>query len=206
MEIDEENEEESENEENEDNEDNDNDGIEEEKARKGIEKEVNTKKQNFLLSMEVLSHIEKLFNNDCGLVSLFFGNMIYNPTSKYQISIISSGINIFFIKDLIVPPNRFRPENAVGGDENYCHYQTSAYRKILSLDNDIKELSKKINEGKEHTLKEDDITIMNNNESKKKENKNTKAITQKTFFEDLVNKCVQLQAAINTLFDSSKGL
>ena len=47
---------------------------------------------------------------------------------------------MFFIKELIIPPNRFRPENAsFGGEENYYHYQTSAYRKILSLDNDIKE-------------------------------------------------------------------
>ena len=203
MDIDEEkendDEEESENEEMEEDE-------EEEKIQKGIEKEVNTKRQNFLLSMEVLSHIEKLFNNDCGLISLLYGNIIYDPTNKYQISIISSGINMFFIKDLIIPPNRFRPENAVGGDDNYYHYQTNAYRKILSLDNDIKELSKKVNEGKEQTLKEDDKIINNDEKSNKKnENKNTKN-TPKTFIEDLVSKCVQLQATVNTLFDSSKAL
>ena len=208
MEVEEENENESENEESEDNEDIE---MDEEKVQKGIEKEVNTKKQNFLLSMEVLSHIEKLFKNDCGLISLFFGNIIYDPTTKYQISIISSGINMFFIKELIVPPNRFRPENSsIGGDENYYHYQTNAYRKILSLDNDIKELSKKVSESKEHTLKEGDTTINNNENSKKnddenKNNKNSKNI-QKTYIEDLVSKCVQLQAAVNTLFDSSKGL
>ena len=195
----------------EENEDNENYNIEEEKVQTGIEKEVNTKKQNFLLSMEVLSHIEKLFENDCGLVSLLFGNIIYNPTEKYQISIISSGINMFFIKELVVPPNRFRPENtSIGGDENYYHFQTNAYRKILSLDNDIKELSKKVNEGKDNILKEEDTTIDNNeNSNKKKEKKNEKNnnnIQKKTYIEDLVSKCVQLQAAVNTLFDSSKGL
>ena len=207
MEIEEEIEKDEEQSENEDEEENDDDSDnieEEENNKKGIEKEVNTKRQVFLPSLEVQSHIEKLFKNDCGLVSLFFGNMIYDPTAKYQIRVISSGINMFFLKDLIVPPNRFRPENSsFGGDDNYYHYQTNAYRKILSLDNDIKELSKKTNEGKEHTLKEGD-EIINNDEDKKTENKKNNA--KKNFIEDLIFKCVQLQAAVNTLFDSSKGL
>ena len=208
MDIDEENEKDEENSdsESEDKEDDDEDDNIEEDNKKGIEKEVNTKRQIFLPSLEVQSHIEKLFKNDCGLVSLFFGNIIYDPTAKYQIRIISSGINMFFLKELIVPPNRFRPENAsFGGDENYYHYQTNAYRKILSLDNDIKELSKKTNEKKEMTLKEGD-EVINNDEDKKNENKNKKNNVQKTYIEDLISKCVQLQAAINTLFDSSKGL
>ena len=143
----------------------------EEEIKKGIENEVNTKRQNYLLSMEVMSYIEKIFLNDSGLVSLLFGNIKYDLSKEYKISIVTSGINMFFIKELIIPPNRFRPENAsFGGEENYYHYQTSAYRKILSLDNDIKEQY------------------------------------IKTYFSDLVAKCVQLQLAINTLFDSSKAL
>ena len=112
----------------------------EEEIKKGIENEVNTKRQNYLLSMEVMSYIEKLFLNDSGLVSLLFGNIKYDPSKEYKIITVTSGINMFFIKELIIPPNRFRPENtSFGGEENYYHYQTSAYRKILSLDNDIKE-------------------------------------------------------------------
>ena len=199
-------------EEEEDNEENEEDESEiseedEEKIKKGIEKEVNIKKQNYLLSIEVMSHIENLFLNDSGLVSLLFGNMKYNPDSAYKISIITSGINMFFIRELIIPPNRFRPENAsFGGEENYYHYQTSAYRKILSLDNDIKELSKKVNESKERILKEDDGTIKNNNIDNSNNDEKNKNNIQKTYFGDLVTKCVQLQLAINTLFDSSKAL
>ena len=124
--------------------------LEEEEIKKGKENEVNTKRQNYLLSMKIMSHIEKLFLNDYGLVSLLFGNIKYDLSKEYKISIVTSGINMFFIKELIIPPNRFRPENAsFGGEENYYYYyQTSAYRKILSLDNDIKELSKKVNETK----------------------------------------------------------
>ena len=47
----------------------------EEEIKKGIENEVNTKRQNYLLSMEVMSYIEKIFLNDSGLVSLLFGNI-----------------------------------------------------------------------------------------------------------------------------------
>ena len=96
--------------------------LEEEEIKKGKENEVNTKRQNYLLSMEVMSHIEKLFLNDSGLVSLLFGNIKYDPSKEYKISIVTSGINMFFIKELIIPPNRFRPENAsFGGEENYYH-------------------------------------------------------------------------------------
>ena len=159
-------EEESENEEEEENSEEIVDEEDEEKIKKGIESEVNTKKQNYLLSIEVMSHIEKLFLNDSGLISLLFGNMIYDNSSKYGIKIITSGINMFFIKDLIIPPNRFRPENSsFGGDENYYHYQTSAYRKILALDNDIKELSKKVNESKEKIIKEEDEMVDNNSKN-----------------------------------------
>ena len=152
---------------------------EEEKVKKGIEKEVNTKRQNYLLSIEVMSHIEKLFLNDSGLVSLLFGNMKYDPSTEYKISITTSGTNMFFIRELIVPPNRFRPENAsFGGDENYYHYQTSAYRKILALDNDIKELSKKVNENKDNKLKEDDEMIKNKNEQN--ENESEKELSRRS--------------------------
>ena len=82
----------------------------EEEIKKGIENEVNTKRQNYLLSMAVMSYIEKLFLNDSGLVSLLFGNIKYDPSKEYKISIVTSGINMFFIKELIIPPNRFRPE------------------------------------------------------------------------------------------------
>ena len=136
-------------EDNEEDNEEENEILEEEEIKKGKENEVNTKRQNYLLSMKIMSHIEKLFLNDYGLVSLLFGNIKYDLSKEYKISIVTSGINMFFIKELIIPPNRFRPENeSFGGEENYYYYQTSAYRKILSLDNDIKELSKKVNETK----------------------------------------------------------
>ena len=213
MEVEEENKEENMEEEEEDDDDEENNEIseeeDEEKIKKGIENEIKTKKQQYLFSFEILKNINDLFLNDSGLLSLFYGNMIYDPNTEYKIRIITSGINIFFIQELIVPPNRFRPENSsFGGDENYFHYQTSAYRKILALDNDIREITSKSKEDNVNILKEEDKTIKNenkekdNNENDKNKNKDKKASNMS----DLATKCVQLQLAINTLFDSSKAL
>ena len=213
MEVEEENKEENMEEEEEDDDDEENNEIseeeDEEKIKKGIENEIKTKKQQYLFSFEILKNINDLFLNDSGLLSLFYGNMIYDPNTEYKIRIITSGINIFFIQELIVPPNRFRPENSsFGGDENYFHYQTSAYRKILALDNDIREITNKSKEDNVNILKEEDKTIKNenkekdNNENDKNKNKDKKTSNMS----DLATKCVQLQLAINTLFDSSKAL
>ena len=213
MEVEEENKEENMEEEEEDDDDEENNEIseeeDEEKIKKGIENEIKTKKQQYLFSFEILKNINDLFLNDSGLLSLFYGNMIYDPNTEYKIRIITSGINIFFIQELIVPPNRFRPENSsFGGDENYFHYQTSAYRKILALDNDIREITSKSKEDNVNILKEEDKTIKNenkekdNNENDKNKNKDKKTSNMS----DLATKCVQLQLAINTLFDSSKAL
>ena len=163
-----------------------------EKNMKGIEKEINNKKQIFMPNLEVLSHFQKLFENDCGLISLFYGNFAYDPSLNFGIKIISSSINIFFIYELIVPPNRFRPENStLGNDGVFLHQQTNSYVRILQIVKDIEEISKKINQKKETTI----------------ENENTNTHKQKTtHFEDFITKTVELQQAINTLFDSSRGL
>ena len=38
--------------------------------------------------MEVMSYIEKIFLNDSGLVSLLFGNINYDLSKEYKISIV----------------------------------------------------------------------------------------------------------------------
>ena len=211
MEVEEENKEENMEEEEEDDDNEENNEIseeeDEEKIKKGIENEIKTKKQQYLFSFEILKNINDLFLNDSGLLSLFYGNMIYDPNTEYKIRIITSGINIFFIQELIVPPNRFRPENSsFGGDENYFHYQTSAYRKILALDNDIREITSKSKEDNVNILKEEDKTIKNENKEKDNNDKNKNKDKKTSNMSDLATKCVQLQLAINTLFDSSKAL
>ena len=136
--------------------------------------------QKFLPCIEVLESIKKLFENDSGFLHLFFGNLKYNEN---HIEIISSAPNMFFLKNLIVPPNRFRPENSTLENGDFLHQQTSTYIKILNLNADIIQLSLKLDEKKIDPI----------------ENKTSN-------FEDLISKWIQLQGTVNSLFDSSKSL
>ena len=140
--------------------------------------------QKFLPCIEVQESIKKLFENDSGFLHLLFGNLKYNPLQNendFHIEIISSAPNMFFLKNLIIPPNRFRPENSTLESGDFLHQQTTTYVKILNLNADIIQLSLKLDE-------------------KKIENTNT------SNFEDLISKWIQLQATVNSLFDSSKSL
>lgn len=147
-----------------------------------------TKKQKFLHSLEVEKQIQDLFENDCGILMLFYGNLKYNESKPFSIEINSNAPNSFFIRTLIVPPNRFRPENqSQGGEGNgvFLHQQTALYVKIISICNDIKELSKKIGETKENQENKENTT---------------------SYFQDAVAKMIQLQSTVNLLFDSTKSI
>ena len=149
--------------------------------------------QKFLPCIDVLESIKKLFENDSGFLHLLFGNLKYNPlksnnNNDSHIEIISSAPNMFFLKNLIVPPNRFRPENSTLENGDFLHQQTSTYVKIINLNADIIQLSLKLDEKK--------IEDPENN----KNNRNT------SNFEDLITKWIQLQGTVNSLFDSSKSL
>ena len=61
--------------------------------------------------MEVEKQMEMLFEHDCGFLHLFYGTLMYDPKAPLSVSITSNAPGSFFIKALIVPPNRFRPEN-----------------------------------------------------------------------------------------------
>ena len=159
--------------------DNENDTIENE-----IKTDITNSKQKFLPVLEVQELLKQLFQKDCGLLSLIYGNLTYDNLSEFKIKIISNAPKFFFIQNLIIPPNRFRPEDSsLGNDSHYLHQQTSQYVKIISLNNDIRELSLKVEESKD-----------------KNSNKKT------TYFEDLIANWTQMQLLINILFDSSKAI
>ena len=167
------------------NENNINDSSDNENEENEIKTDITNSKQKFLPVLEVKELLNKLFQKDSGLLKLLYGNLSYEEISEFKIKIISNAPNYFFIENLIIPPNRFRPEDSsLGNDSHYLHQQTSQYVKIISLNNDIRELSLKVEESK------DDKNI----------NKKT------TYFEDLISKWTQMQLMINILFDSSKAI
>ena len=170
-----------------DNEDEDDDIIEDKEDTPDL-----IKQQKFLPPMEVEKQMEMLFEHDCGFLHLFYGTLMYDPKAPLSVSITSNAPGSFFIKALIVPPNRFRPENQSAGGDNggvFLHQQTALYVKIINICNDLVDLSQKVMETKEKVT--DD------------ENPNRR---QTSYFQDSIAKLIQLQSTINVLFDSTKAL
>ena len=153
----------------------------------------------YLHPLEVKEHIKRLWEFDGDLLSLIFGNLLKKDKTiatvkgekdilsnigdknyKWAFEISSTGPYIFFLETIIVPANRFRPENKGGGDSMYLNAQTVVFTKILNLNNEIRTLSLKI---KEEDVKEGE-----------------KKVTMK----DLISKWVELQDSVNMLYDSTK--
>lgn len=164
----------------------------------------NDDSHKYLHPMEIKEHIKRLWQLDGDLLSIVFGTLMRNnsnddvemedsqneavldnPISNLSFKISSTGPHIFFIESLIVPPNRFRPENRGGGDGSaYLHGQTAALAKLLNLSNELRNLSLKQGEQEES-----------------KENPAIKAVTMK----DLIQRWTEMQDTVNILFDSTKA-
>merc|ERR1712032_1268153 len=87
--------------------------------------------------------------------------------------IISEGPEMFFIDTIVVPPNRFRPENKGGSDGGvYLHQQSTVLTKIINLSNRIRELLKQQNPEKiENENKEKDEKKGNKKNKKNKDSR-----------------------------------
>ena len=167
----------------------------------------------YLHPLEIKEQLHLLWNRDGELLNILFGNIFYTKKNKYRIEVKSGGIGLFFIDNILVPPNRFRPENKSSGDGSvYLHTQTAALTKILNLSADMRLISNSINNSKK-----DKDTLNKNVEEKKvtETNKidealllNTKGgeMDKKNNFKDLVAKWIELQDAVNVLYDSQKAL
>jgi hypothetical protein len=81
----------------------------------------------------VQDRLRKLWGKESNLLSLLYGRFEIN--SKTQS--VSLGIDMFFIKKIIVPPTRFRPETegGMGGtgnsDRAYLHTHSAMLTKVL---------------------------------------------------------------------------
>ncbi len=182
----------------------------------------------FLHAIEVREHINKLWSNDGDLLSIIFGNLFYSENAenkKYKFEIKSQGPDMFFLDVIVVPPNRFRPENKGGSDGGvYLHTQSALLTKVINLCNQIRELLKKQNTD----LNKSDENNENNENSKKtsaKKKKNKKEIAEngeklkeeeekinsnklekQPTFKDIVSRWIDLQDTVNIFYDSSKNL
>ncbi|KAG9698358.1 beta and beta-prime subunits of DNA dependent RNA-polymerase, partial [Aureobasidium melanogenum] len=96
-------------------------------------------KQSYLNAGQVHAHLVQLFEQDAEVLG-----MIYTPRSKGRRGAPLSA-EMFFIKDLIVPPNRFRPEARTGADEIAEAQENSLYKNIINVCDQMTQIHKELN-------------------------------------------------------------
>ena len=89
-------------------------------------------KAKFLHPFEVQEHIKHLWEENDDILTVMFGNIDFSG------KVISKGYDIFFMKTILVTPNRFRPETAGGwaGSESvdtrqFLHSHSAMLTRIL---------------------------------------------------------------------------
>lgn len=161
----------------------------------------------YLTPMEVHEIVRRLWSEDGDLLGIIFGNLIRKNEEKIQsneeqtfsFKVESTGPSIFFLQSLIVPPNRFRPENKSGGDGggDFLNAHTALHCKIVALSNELRNMTLSQKE-QEEKLNSDTIeeTPKKGKEQKEK---------RKVGMNDIIEKWSNLQDTVNILFDSTKA-
>lgn len=95
--------------------------------------------QKFLTAQDVKEHIEALWRKEKDLLDLVYGKFAPSDDGyKGQFETTSLGSKLFFVKRVLVPPTRFRPESegAMGGSggsgKAYLHAHSAMLLKIMS--------------------------------------------------------------------------
>lgn len=89
--------------------------------------------QKYITPIEVMDHLRKLWNKESSLLDLLYGKINMTKESSAE----SLGCDQFFLKSVIVPPTRFRPESQgnIGvpsdGDRAYLHTHSAMLTKVI---------------------------------------------------------------------------
>jgi len=186
----------------------------------------------FLNPIEVRDHINQLWERDYDLLDIVFGNIFPNMERNFEVK--STGAEIFFIENLIVTPNRFRPESkGMGGsDKNFLHQHTAIYTQILNISNQISLLGKEYNKAGSRELSSVNSPLKElkdskeNKDNKDNKDKNSNKKKRKASIDisqaneknekkeqdlkeknskEIFAKWIELQDAVNHLIDASKA-
>jgi len=186
----------------------------------------------FLNPIEVRDHINQLWERDYDLLDIVFGNIFPNKERNFEVK--STGAEIFFIENLIVTPNRFRPESkGMGGsDKNFLHQHTAIYTQILNISNQISLLGKEYNKAGSRELSSVNSPLKElkdskeNKDNKDNKDKNSNKKKRKASIDisqaneknekkeqdlkeknskEIFAKWIELQDAVNHLIDASKA-
>jgi DNA-directed RNA polymerase I subunit RPA1 len=186
------------------------DSAESESEESEVEEEKASGDTNFkyLHHHEVRKHINLLWEKDSPVLSVIFGNVF--PKGKKGIEIQSSGADMFFLDNIIVAPNRFRPENKGEGGGVYLHLHSQLLTRIINLNSSIVAMTLEMRKGNtgEHTS-DNNITASGKKGNKKHAEEENKTIDNKSApqltSKDIVLKWTELQETVNVLYDSQKS-
>ena len=143
------------------------------KTRKSTENEGNL--ELYMNAQEVHAAISDLMEKDGEILSL-----IYNPRGAKNKSKPIVTADMFFIKNLLVPPNKFRPEIRTGAGEITEAVENSHYKQIMSRCITMNQIRAEL-----------DGSLL-------------EPTAQRRDFRDLQNAWIQLQHSVNNLIDSSR--
>lgn len=132
--------------------------------------------QEFMTSSEVYSCLKLLFAKDGEVLQLVYNGQ---PVAKGA-KVVSA--DMFFIKSLIVPPNKFRPAAAQGPGEIMEAQQNTAFNSIIKQCDLINQISKEIQNKDEEEM----------------------GMTRVRNYGDLLQAIVALQDHVNGLIDKER--
>ena len=129
---------------------------------------------SYVNAQEVNAALTQLFDKEKEIMSLIY-NSRYGGRSKQDVT-----ADMFFIRDLMVPPNRMRPEAKTGDGQIAEAQQNNLYKGILRQCTIIYQIRKDLSTA-------------------------TPGVRKQRDFNDLQNAWVGLQDAVNSLFDSDRN-
>ncbi|KAK8236737.1 DNA-directed RNA polymerase-like protein I subunit [Phyllosticta capitalensis] len=131
--------------------------------------------QSYVTTSEIKAYLDRLFEKEQEIFSL-----VYGPRTRAKKSGKMTA-DMFFIKTLVVPPTKYRPEAKTGQSDIAEAQQNSLYRNILTVCQDVGVIINEIKKGTSETGR-----------------------APRTY-SDLQNNIVALQDAVNSLIDRDRN-
>ncbi|KAK3058134.1 hypothetical protein LTR09_001212 [Extremus antarcticus] len=136
-------------------------------------------KEEYMNPARVYAQLEQMFEREQEILGYVYGR---KATSRSQDTDEKLSADMFFIRDLLVPPNRYRPENHTGDNEVAEAQENTLYKNILSTCETMATIQREIND-------------------KKSSNERYRPRS----YIDLENTWVQLQDGANSLIDRDRN-
>lgn len=142
----------------------------------GMKQDAPSDTEVYLNQSRVHAQLQQLFENEREIMGL-----VYGADSKKGAS-ANVTADMFFMHDILVPPNRFRPEARTGSDEIAEAQENALYKNILNITDTLSQIQRELSGSKDR-------------------DERFRART----YADFENTWVQLQDAVNSLVDRDRN-